>query len=116
MTTPNAAPPETPSTEGSASGFRVSAWKATPATARAVQGISGHAGGAAVADRGQPPESRPPLLVDRPRVGTVVGEEDHLGQPRHRGLEAIAWPRVSIGRGDGVPAGEPDQLGHERLA
>ena len=35
MTTPNAAPPEMPSTEGSASGLRVSAWNATPATASA---------------------------------------------------------------------------------
>ena len=35
ITTPNAAPAEMPSTEGSASGLRVSAWKATPATARA---------------------------------------------------------------------------------
>ena len=35
ITTPNAAPAEIPSTEGSASGFRVSAWNATPATASA---------------------------------------------------------------------------------
>src|SRR2546430_71222 len=35
MTTPNAAPPEMPSTEGSASGLRVSAWNPTPATASA---------------------------------------------------------------------------------
>src|SRR5574341_1147764 len=35
MTTPKAAAPELPSNEGSASGLRVSAWKATPATASA---------------------------------------------------------------------------------
>ena len=34
-TTPNAAPLETPRTEGSASGLRVRAWKPAPATARA---------------------------------------------------------------------------------
>src|SRR5262245_11866037 len=33
--TPKAAPLDTPSTEGSARGLRVRAWKATPATARA---------------------------------------------------------------------------------
>ena len=34
-TTPKAAPLDTPSTEGSASGLRVNAWKPTPATASA---------------------------------------------------------------------------------
>jgi len=70
----------------------------------------------AALDRGHALEPLPLLTHSGSAPTAVPREDDHLRLVSHRRLQAEAWVALAQVGGDGVAAGEGDQLGDERSA